>query len=255
MTGVQTCALPIFDPPARPVGYDPEKHRLGAWGIACQFAIFELMYNLGEPALPYIRDIAWDEYDWTQGNAIELLIRFAADGVQTEAILEEISEHFPSLQYEAQAYAIEPLLPRLKDEAPLKAIFDQLMEIEEFEEVYRVRTTPYVDPDPYNLKLEALHGDVAAAKRERYTVLNVKVIAVLIVENLSYSDFRTSGGRVRVCISDTCELGRRTGEETVEPVRLRKLLRAKRIAIKGYHFKQTDTDPDSIFPRCVTMLA
>ena len=68
-----------------PQSYDAAQHGLGGWISACQFAVFELLYNIGEPALPALREIAWGEYDWTQGNAIELLIRFAADGVQYTA--------------------------------------------------------------------------------------------------------------------------------------------------------------------------
>jgi hypothetical protein len=47
-------------------------------------AAFEILYNLGEAALPLLRKIAFGEYDWTQGNAIEILRRWAAEGVDRE---------------------------------------------------------------------------------------------------------------------------------------------------------------------------
>src|SRR5262245_58198977 len=61
---------------------------LSDWIAARQFAIFEILYHLGRPSLPLLRQVAHGEYDWTQGNAIEVLCRLAADGVESEAILE-----------------------------------------------------------------------------------------------------------------------------------------------------------------------
>ncbi len=127
----------FHDPPPQSDVYDVKQHGLGGWLSACQFAIFELVYNLGEEALPFIREIAWGEYDWTQGNAIELLLRFAAEGIRTEEILAEIKANYPQIRFEAQLYGIQPLLPELEQNAPLKAIFDQLRtEIEEFQRAY-----------------------------------------------------------------------------------------------------------------------
>ncbi|QDU02070.1 hypothetical protein V6x_17580 [Gimesia chilikensis] len=127
----------FHNPPPQSDAYDPQQHGLGGWLSACQFAIFELIYNLGADALPFIREIAWGEYDWTQGNAIELLLRFAAEGIRTEEILAEIKANYPQIRFEAQLYGIQPLLPELEQNAPLKAIFDQLRtEIEEFQRAY-----------------------------------------------------------------------------------------------------------------------
>ncbi|MFC3679462.1 hypothetical protein [Bacterioplanoides pacificum] len=124
------------EPPKESELFSTEKHGLGGWLSVCQFAILELVYNLGPDALPFIREIAWGEYDWTQGNAIELLIRFAADGVEPEEIKNEIKQKFPRIRFEAQLYAIQPLLSEIENDIKLKNIFYDLMEIEEFKEAY-----------------------------------------------------------------------------------------------------------------------
>ncbi len=130
----------FHEPPKESNLYNAKDHGLGGWLSSCQFAIFELIYNLGDDALPFIRKIAWGEYDWTQGNAIELLIRFAADGIETEKIKNEIKELFPNIRTEAQLYAIQPLLTKIEKDQKLKNIFDDLMEINEFKESYEELT-------------------------------------------------------------------------------------------------------------------
>lgn len=118
--------------------YNPIAHGKGGWISACQIAIYELIYNLGEEALPYIREVAWGEYDWPQGNAIELLIRFAANGVQTEAIIEEIKQKFPDIRLEAMLFAIEPLVHDFKTDEKFKPVFSRLMEINKFNAAYEL---------------------------------------------------------------------------------------------------------------------
>ncbi len=137
ITGIQDL---FHYPPPEPQGYDVATHGLGGWLSACQFAAFELTYNIGEPALPFVRKIAWGPYDWTQGNAIELLIRFAADGVCREELIEEIKALFPDIRYEAQLYALEPLIPRLETDKGLKSVVDRLVECVAFDEVYKELT-------------------------------------------------------------------------------------------------------------------
>ncbi len=126
----------LHNPPNKSINYSSEKHGLGGWLSACQFSIFEIIYNGGESSLPLIREVAWGEYDWTQGNAIELLIRLASEGIKREEIISEIKKNFPKIRYEAQLYTIQPLLPRLKYDKKLRIIFDELMAIEDFKESY-----------------------------------------------------------------------------------------------------------------------
>jgi len=49
---------------------------LGQWLTARQFAIFEILFFVGSPALPFLKKVAFGPYDWSQGNAIEIYIRF-----------------------------------------------------------------------------------------------------------------------------------------------------------------------------------
>ncbi len=132
----------LHSPPPEPPVYDAAQHGLGGWLSACQFAVFELLYNLGETALPAIRRIAWGAYDWTQGNAIELLIRFAANGIRTDEIVAEVKARFPDIRYEAQLYAVEPLVSRLELEPALAAVFGELAKCWAFNEAVREVTTP-----------------------------------------------------------------------------------------------------------------
>lgn len=126
----------FHNPPKESVHYDAHKHGLGGWLSTCQFVIFEILFNMGAKAIPFIREIAWGEYDWTQGNAIELLIRFAANGVQRKEIIAEIKRNYPVIRYEAQLYAIQPLIPKLQGNSSLRAVFDELLDIEDFKESY-----------------------------------------------------------------------------------------------------------------------
>src|SRR5262249_32951819 len=73
-----------------PPGFEPQVRGLAGWLSAWQFAIFEVLYYVREPALPLVRDIAFGDYDWIQGNAIELLCRWAAEGVEKERTLSDL---------------------------------------------------------------------------------------------------------------------------------------------------------------------
>ncbi len=131
---IQDLTWLLLRQPPEPEGYSTSQHGLGGWISACQFAVFELLYNIGEPALPAIRKIAWGEYDWTQGNAIELLIRFAADGIHSDEIVAEIKARFPDIRNEAQLYAVQPLLGRLESEPALAEVFRVLRSCAAFDE-------------------------------------------------------------------------------------------------------------------------
>ena len=126
--------------PRAPASFDSAKHGLGGWLNACQFSIFEILFNFGEVVLPDIRKIAWGEYDWIQGNAIELLIRFAAEGIQTERILAEINSRFPDIQYEARLYALESLVVQLRYSKKTAPVIDKLMQIEDFRNAFEELT-------------------------------------------------------------------------------------------------------------------
>jgi hypothetical protein len=110
--------------------------RLGQWIAARQFAIFEMLYQHGEDALPVLRRIAFGEYDWTQGNAIEVLCRLAAQGVDRSNIIEDLKAHLGSMREEAHWYALGPLLHYSDRDQNIKEILDQLLTVPEFRESY-----------------------------------------------------------------------------------------------------------------------
>ena len=126
----------LYRPPKQSSKYSMRKHGLGGWISTCQFAVFELIFNLGEEALPFIREIAWGEYDWTQGNAIELLIRLASDDIRRDEIINEIKYNYPTIREEAQLYAIQPLMKELSRNDKLKSVFNELLTVEEFKKSY-----------------------------------------------------------------------------------------------------------------------
>lgn len=244
----------FHDPPPQSDAYDLQQHGLGGWLSACQFAIFELIYNLGADALPFIREIAWGEYDWTQGNAIELLLRFAAEGIRTEEILAEIKTNFPQIRYEAQLYCMQPLLPELEQNASLKSIFDQLRnEIEEFEEAYAELTEEVVDDDPYHLTNEVFQGTVIEAETVQKTIMEYEIIGSLTIENSDTALFPTVEGRARILISDRCQLFQAEGE-SVEPVSLEEILSAGKIAVGNWTFSLPEPPPPAIIPGMITRI-
>ncbi len=90
---------------------------LGQWMDVCQAAIFEMLYYFREAALPLLRQVAFGVYDWTQVRAIEILCRFAAEGLEREQIEKELAQELPRLRYEAVMSA-RNVLARLTLVAP-----------------------------------------------------------------------------------------------------------------------------------------
>jgi hypothetical protein len=129
----------LHDPPAMPTEFEETYGGLGAWLSVCQFACFEILFNVGEAAMPILRNVAFGEYDWTQGNAIEVLCRLAARGVEREEIISEFRHRMPAMRIEALEYAAGPLLQQAETDSRLDAFIHDL-EIPEFAEaIKRVR--------------------------------------------------------------------------------------------------------------------
>lgn len=120
-------------PPAELI---PRFSRLGAWMAARQFAIFEIYYHIGAPAIPILRRVAFGQYDWTQGNAIEVLCRLAADGVERPEIVGELIVNLPEIRDEAIQYALAPLLYLQKSNAALLEVISELRGVARFNEWY-----------------------------------------------------------------------------------------------------------------------
>jgi hypothetical protein len=127
--------LPQFfhHPPEKPESITGHFNGLGHWMSVCQFAAFEILYNLREAALPLLRRIAFGKYDWTQGNAIEILCRLAAEGVDRERTINDLRRELPDIQYEAHLYAAGPLLKQAATNPAIEEVLRSL-DVEEFQE-------------------------------------------------------------------------------------------------------------------------
>jgi hypothetical protein len=117
---------------AEPPGFGAEQRGLGGWLSAWQFAIFELFVEFGSAALPILRQVAFGECDWTQGNAVEVLVRLAARGIEREQIIVELRREFPRLRVEAQLYSVGPLLDDADRDSAVAALMRELNDISEW---------------------------------------------------------------------------------------------------------------------------
>ena len=238
--------------PESPDGFGPEQRGLGGWLSAWQFAIFEVYFNLGEDALPVLRRVAYGEYDWTQGNAVEVLCRLASSGVEKDAIIDELRREFPKLRYEAQLYAVQPLLSQAVTNPALAAILDELSEVEEFRETIAELTDENVDEDPENVTQEDLHGtvtDVAVKNEQKW---NQNIIGAITVTGLNYFSFNVCGGNARLGITDQTRL-LRVANDTLEPIELREISVNDRVAL-GHFDLAEQTDPVTVYPDSITIL-
>ncbi|WP_278643344.1 hypothetical protein [Burkholderia lata] len=120
-----------------PEKFESAMRGLGAWLAAWQFAIFEILFHFRDSALGSLREIAWGEYDWTQGNALEILIRLAANGIGRELTIAEFQRNFEQVSDEAKRYAVGPLLHRAKFDPEIAAIVNELNSIPDWCEVVR----------------------------------------------------------------------------------------------------------------------
>lgn len=108
--------------------------RLGHWIHARQRAIFEIFYYFRESAIPVLRRVAYGKYDWTQGNAIEVLCRLAAEGINTDSTVTELRAALPGMRFEALLYGFGPLLHRATLDAKLEQLLNRFADIPEYNE-------------------------------------------------------------------------------------------------------------------------
>jgi hypothetical protein len=126
-------SIRLHSPPyPEPSGFGSEQRGLGGWLSAWQFAIFELFFEFGTAALPMLRQVAFGEYDWTQGNAVEILVRLAAKGIDREQVIAELRREFPRFRVEAQLYSVGPILHHAARDAAVAAVVRQLEDIPEW---------------------------------------------------------------------------------------------------------------------------
>jgi len=120
--------------PARPTEFEYPNAPLGAWLSAWQFASFEVLCHLREPALKFVREVAFGAYDWTQGNAIEVLCRWAVEGLDRERTVRDLRYEATRMRPEALDCAVGPLLSRAVGNRALQELIDELRSIPEFEQ-------------------------------------------------------------------------------------------------------------------------
>lgn len=100
-----------------PENVDQSQLGLSGWLAACQYTIFEVIYHIGLPAVPMLKEIAFGEYDWIQANALDLLTRFYMDGKLPAEIIDEIDGHLAGMRYESHLYYAQHLIAlRRKDQ-------------------------------------------------------------------------------------------------------------------------------------------
>ncbi|KVQ04249.1 hypothetical protein WJ98_10875 [Burkholderia ubonensis] len=136
-TGAIDMLLSRLHTPTQPTPktFESDTRGLGAWLAAWQFAIFEVLYHFRGSALDALREIAWGEYDWTQGNALEILVRLAAKGIGRELTIADFHRNFEHVSEEAKRYAVGPLLHRAKFDPEVAATVSELDSVREWREV------------------------------------------------------------------------------------------------------------------------
>jgi hypothetical protein len=115
-----------------PIGFTAKERGLTGWLSSWQFALFEIIFQYREGAVSMLREVAFGEYDWTQSNAIELLCRLAAEGIDRDRTLADLKRELPHMRDTALMYVAEPLMHRVPEDARLAAIFEELQEVPEF---------------------------------------------------------------------------------------------------------------------------
>jgi len=131
--------------PCPPPQYAEEFSGLGHWLSARQFAVFEIYFHLGQAALPELRSVAFGDYDWIQGNALEVLCRFAAAGTDRDAILQDIERESPNFRDEAMIYAVGPLIPYEDSMPGLREVLTFLREQAGFSWAYDTARRSYLE--------------------------------------------------------------------------------------------------------------
>jgi hypothetical protein len=93
-----------------------------------------LFFQYGGAALQVLRQVAFGEYDWTQGNAVEVLVRLAATGVEREQTIADLRREFPRFRHEAQLYSVGPLLHRAARDPAIAKVVRELEDLPEWQE-------------------------------------------------------------------------------------------------------------------------
>jgi hypothetical protein len=247
----------LFHSPGNaPPEFEPEERGLGGWLASWQFAIFEVFYNFKEAALPILRQVAFGEYDWTQANAIEILCRLAAEGIERERTLSDLRRHMPHMRDTALIYVAGPLLEQAKTNAATAEIVEELLKIDAFRiEVDCMREAEEQRGKPWPI-IDDLVGLVTRIENVDAVEWNLHIIGRLVLEGIRYGLFsvwnESFDGRVQIAVSDRADIKRMVdGRRT--PAEFGSITLNDRIAI-GHYSGQTMTEPVTIHPEAILIL-
>jgi hypothetical protein len=95
---------------------------------ACQAAIFEIWFHLGDAAVEDLHTVAFGAYDWTQANATEVLCRLAQGGVKTEDTARRIAGALPAWRHEQIMRVCGPVAALAAHSAVLEQAYDDLID-------------------------------------------------------------------------------------------------------------------------------
>jgi hypothetical protein len=134
---IPTLSEKFHSPPEAPAGFGCNEVGLGGWLAIWQAAIFEVLFQFRQDALPLLRQVAFGEYDWTQSYALATLCRLAADGVEPETVLSDIKRELPAMRYEAWLGLASLLLGSAKNDPGLAEIVTELESVPEFHDALK----------------------------------------------------------------------------------------------------------------------
>ena len=120
-----------------PTGFGVRERGMGGWLSAWQFAIFELLFHFGAAAVPLLRSVAFGEYDWIQGNAVEILIRLAAAGIDRQQTVSDLRRQLPVFRHEAILYAVGPVLTHAARDPAVTGVVSELDDLPEWRDAVR----------------------------------------------------------------------------------------------------------------------
>ncbi len=120
----------FHDPPPGPSDVVEGDPLLGVWMAACQYAIFELIYQLDVKAISLLESIAYGIYDWTQSTSLEVICRLYIDGKIPESAITKMDEGLGNMRYETHLYLGKPLAIRRKKDSRFNNIFIRLKNID-----------------------------------------------------------------------------------------------------------------------------
>lgn len=241
---------------AAPAGFRSEERGLAAWLSYWQLAIFEIVFQYREHALPMLREVAFGEYDWTQANAIELLCRLAAEGTDRERTLADLIREMPGMRDTALLYVARSLLPQSQSNSALANIVEELQKVPEFrmaiEELQEAE--PQRDGQANEAGRPELQGIVVRCEKHEETVWNYQVIANCLIRGLrtEYPSIKESGGNVQVRIS-TRTLVEKLVEGSRLPASLEDLGPGTMVEIGFFSFTE-QASPVAIYPDSLLVL-